>query len=152
MVDNFLIRPRLTRSQFSGIRPYAIGLVAVIRCATVRLAGLVLEIDVGERLTVLVPDVLPRLTRAARPQSVQAISAAEGRVTNGAAENRGRNLRPPFRRAPCSLKRVIGDFAAQDLFVGLLDCLLIHDTDPSFPARGRLRLTLPSPSRDAEVA
>jgi hypothetical protein len=79
------------------------------------------------------------------PQSVQAISAAEGRITDGAAENRGRNLRPSFRRAPCSLKRVIGDFAVQDLFVSLLDCLLIHDTDPSFRHVAVFGLRYPHP-------
>ena len=56
MVDNFLIRPRLTRSQFSDIRPYTTGLVAVIRCAAVRLAGLVLEVDASQRLPVGVAD------------------------------------------------------------------------------------------------
>ena len=71
---------------------------------------LLLEIDVGERLPVVIADdeagllllspvchkLAPEQTTApggsevpsTRPESVQAISAAEGRITNGAAENR----------------------------------------------------------------
>ena len=61
----------------------------------------------------------------------QIISAAEARIANGAAEHRGRNLGPPF-CLRCSLKRIVGHFAGEDLFIGLVDCLLVHDTDPSF--------------------
>jgi hypothetical protein len=59
----------------------------------------------------------------------QIMSAAESRIPDWAAEHRGGNV--PF----CirgSLKRIVGHFAGEDLFIGLVDCLLIHDTDPSF--------------------
>ncbi len=70
-----------------------------------------------------------------RPQLVeevegrQMLSAAEVRVTDRAAEHQGHLLRPPL-GIRCSLKRVIGDVVADDLFVTVIDRFLIHGTDP----------------------
>ena len=83
------------------------------------------------------------------------ISAAESRIPDWAAEDRGGNV--PF----CirgSLKRIVGHFAGEDLFIGLVDCLLIHDTDPSILAApsplsniARLRFLAQDPEASREA-
>jgi hypothetical protein len=60
---------------------------------------------------------------------VSLVSTTEVRITDGPADHQGHLLRSP-RVISCSLKCVVGDFVAEDLFEDRIDCFVVHDTKP----------------------
>jgi hypothetical protein len=70
----------------------------------------------------------PRTSESASLK-VGLVSTTEVRITNRTADHQGHLLRSP-RVIRCSLKRVVGDFVAEDFLVDRLDCFVVHHTKP----------------------